>query len=134
MSEETADVSPLFVELIFQLQSAAWIHMGKVANPSTGKIERNLDLARGAIDMLGMIEEKTRGNLSGDEERLLRELLSQVRLNFVSEQDRPDEPSAAASGGEKAKDDDSSAAGDSSDEAASESKPASPDGEAAPGH
>lgn len=96
MSAETADVNPLFVELVFQLQSAAWIHMGKVANPGTGKIERNLELARDAIDMLGMIEEKTRGNLKGDEERLLREFLSQVRLNFVSEQGKPDETPAAS--------------------------------------
>ena len=131
MSEETADVSPVFVELIFQLQSAAWIHMGKVANPGTGKIERNLDMARGAIDMLGMIEEKTRGNLSGDEERLLRELLSQVRLNFVSEQDKPDGPVAAPADTGNAEDTDN--ASDSSTEAASESKAASPDGEAAPG-
>jgi len=96
MSEDKHDVNPMFLDLVVQLQGAAWIHMGKVANPATGKIERNLDAARGAIDMLGMIEEKTRGNLVKDEEDLLRELLRQVRLNFVNEQNRPAAEASAA--------------------------------------
>ena len=126
MSEENMDVNPMFVELVFQLQGAAWIHMGKVANPGTGKIERNLDLARGAIDMLGMIEEKTRGNLNGDEERLLRELLSQVRLNFVSEQEKPESAPEVA---DDAAADDATSATDG-EESAPESNEASPDEEA----
>jgi hypothetical protein len=89
MNDESA-VNPHFAMLVAQLQGAAWIHMGKVANPTTGKIERNLELARGAIDMLGMLEEKTRGNLAHDEEMLLRELLRQLRLNYVSEKDKPE--------------------------------------------
>jgi hypothetical protein len=97
MTEESTEANPLFVELIFQLQGAAWIHMGKVANPATGKIDRDLDMARGAIDMLGMIEAKTRGNLVADEEHLLRELLTQVRLNFASEKKKPDATESDAS-------------------------------------
>jgi hypothetical protein len=90
MSAENT-VNPHFAMLVAQLQGAAWIHMGKVANPTTGEIDRNLDLAQQAIDMLGMLEEKTQGNLADDEERVLRELLRQLRLNYASEKSKPEE-------------------------------------------
>lgn len=96
-SENDNKMNHHFVMLVAQLQGAAWIHLGKVANPTTGKVERNLDLAHEAIEMLGMIEEKTRGNLEADEEKVLRELLQQLRLNYVSEKDRP-EPVAGSAG------------------------------------
>ena len=89
---ENTEMDPYLGELFFQLQGSAWIHMGKVAHPTSGKVERNMEAAKGAIDMLGMLETKTRGNLTKMEEGVLRELLSQVRLNFVSEQERGDFP------------------------------------------
>lgn len=94
MNDESSQVDPYFGELLFQLQGSAWIHMGKVANPGSGKVERNMEAARGAIDMLGMLEVKTKGNLTSVEESVLRELLQQVRLNFVSEQEKGDTPEA----------------------------------------
>ena len=89
---ENTEMDPYLGELFFQLQGSAWIHMGKVAHPTSGKVERNLEAAKGAIDMLGMLEAKTRGNLTKMEEGVLRELLQQVRLNFVSEQEKGDSP------------------------------------------
>lgn len=106
MNDEKEEMDPYLGELLFQLQGSAWIHMGKVANPVSGKVERNLEAARGAIDMLGMLEVKTRGNLTKMEEGVLRDLLQQVRLNFVSEQEKGDSPAepAAASEGNRAAD------------------------------
>ena len=61
----------LFVNLVLIFQGAAMQQMGKIANPLTGKVERNLEQARFSIDTLAMLREKTRGNLSDDLERLL---------------------------------------------------------------
>ena len=122
---ENTEMDPYLGELLFQLQGSAWIHMGKVAHPTSGKVERNMEAASGAIDMLGMLETKTRGNLTKMEEGVLRELLQQVRLNFVSEQekgDSPAEPTASFEGGDAG---DAGAVGDPSAEGAGDEGSAS---------
>ena len=60
-----------FVGLLMQLHYTAWVQLGKVANPATGKVDRNLEAAKGTIDVLGSLEEKTKGNLNDEEEKLL---------------------------------------------------------------
>jgi hypothetical protein len=109
--KENTEMDPYLGELFFQLQGSAWIHMGKVAHPTSGKVERNLEAAKGAIDMLGMLETKTRGNLTKMEEGVLRELLQQVRLNFVSEQEKGDSPAEPTAAFEAGDADDPGAAG-----------------------
>ena len=94
MSEPTAN--PLFGWLIASLQMQAWSQLGKVASPHTGKIERDIEGARHIIDMLGMLEEKTRGNLAPEEETFLRDLLLQLRLNYVEEQKKDATPAATS--------------------------------------
>jgi hypothetical protein len=74
-----------FLALISGLASNAMQHLGKVMNPLTGKVERNLDLARETIDLLRMLREKTKGNLSDRETRSLEALLSSLQLNYVDE-------------------------------------------------
>ncbi len=64
---------------------SAMMQMGKIINPATGKIERDLVQAKFTIDVLGMLEEKTRGNLTKDEAELLRTTLANLRLNYVEE-------------------------------------------------
>jgi Domain of unknown function (DUF1844) len=75
----------LFVNLILIFQGAAMQQMGKITTPLTGKIERNIEQARFSIDTLAMLREKTRGNLSGDLERLLDTTLLNLRMNFIEE-------------------------------------------------
>lgn len=82
----------LFAWFIVQQQHLAWIHLGKVANPVNGEVSRDLQAAKLAIDLLGMMETKTRGNLSAEEERLLGQVLSTLRLNYVEESQRPEPP------------------------------------------
>ncbi len=67
------------------LYSAAMQQMGKLVNPLTNKIEKNLEHAKLSIDMLSMVEEKTRGNLSDEEARFLADSLFQLRMNYVDE-------------------------------------------------
>jgi hypothetical protein len=59
--------------------------MGLVPDPTTGKKEKNLLLAKQSIDILGMLDEKTQGNLTNDEEKLLRHVLHDLRLMYVKE-------------------------------------------------
>jgi len=74
-----------FMQLVLGLQSSAWMLLGKVANPMTGKIEKNLDAAKATIDTLEVLKEKTKGNLSKNEEDILTQSLSQLQLNYVEE-------------------------------------------------
>jgi hypothetical protein len=73
-----------FAGLAISLGHSALYHLGLVADPQSGqKGEKNLALARQTIDILEMLEEKTRGNLLADEARLLEELLYDLRMRFV---------------------------------------------------
>ena len=67
------------------LGQSAMMHLGKIMNPATGKLERDLVQAKFTIDILGMLEEKTKGNLTKDEADLLRTTLANLRLNYVEE-------------------------------------------------
>jgi hypothetical protein len=85
-----------FLGLLFSLHSSAWMHMGKVTNPVTGKSERNMEAAKETIDLIGALEEKTRGNLVADEEKLMRQLLTELRMNYVDELKRTPETESDA--------------------------------------
>ena len=75
----------LFITLISSLTSQAWVQLGKIKNPVTDKIEKNLDAASMSIDMLTMIQEKTKNNLEEYEAKLLEQSLNDLRMNFVFE-------------------------------------------------
>ena len=78
-------MDPMFVQLVFSFQSAAWMQLGKIANPISGKIEKNLDAAKMSIDMLIMVKEKTKGNLDAEEEKILANAITELELNYVAE-------------------------------------------------
>ena len=85
----------LFMNLVMMLHALAWQQMGKMKNPLTDKVERNLEGARSFIDSLEMLQEKTRGNLAPEEERLLNEILKELRLNYIDEHQRSEQESRA---------------------------------------
>ena len=80
---EDGEARRRFLLLTEELQMAAWIGLGRLKDPQSGAAERNLDLARHAIDTLGMLEHKTRGNRDAVEERTLRQMLADLRIGFV---------------------------------------------------
>lgn len=86
----------LFLGLVASLQMSAWVQLGKMMNPATGQIERDLDGAQQSIDLLGMLQEKTRGNLHEDEDKFLTRLLFDLRMNYVEERKAPAAPETAA--------------------------------------
>ncbi len=85
-SQERGDPRALPAELstlVLSLASAAQMALGLVSHPATGKPERNLPQAKHAIDLLGVLEQKTQGNLSAEEAQLLEVLLYQLRMQYV---------------------------------------------------
>lgn len=75
----------LFQGLVFSLAAGAMQQMGKTVSPVTGKIEKDLEHAQMSIDMLDMLEAKTRGNLTDNESKLLKQIIGDLKLNYVEE-------------------------------------------------
>jgi F0F1-type ATP synthase membrane subunit b/b' len=80
----------LFVSLLLMFHSAAMQYLGKVKNPATDKIERNLEQAQAIIDMFDMLKEKTKGNLNNEEDKFLANLSQELKLNYVDEASKPE--------------------------------------------
>jgi hypothetical protein len=74
-----------FSTFILSLNSSALVHLGLESDPSTGERVPNLPLAKQTIDILGMLSEKTSGNLSEDEQRLLTNIVYELRLMYVKQ-------------------------------------------------
>ncbi len=75
----------LFMQLVMQNQHMCMISLGKLKNPVTDKIDRNLEYAKLMIDTLDMLAAKTKGNLSEYEEKFLTEVVRELKLNYVDE-------------------------------------------------
>lgn len=73
----------LFLNLVTMLSMSAMQELGKLKNPFTGKTEVHLDMAQATIDMLDMLEAKTRGNRDTDEEKALKDTLTMLKMNYV---------------------------------------------------
>ncbi|WP_022854673.1 DUF1844 domain-containing protein [Thermodesulfobacterium thermophilum] len=76
-----------FSTFILSLNTAALIHLGELPNPLTNKKEVNLLLAKQTIDTIEMLKEKTKGNLTLDEERLINAMLYELKLKFLKVSD-----------------------------------------------
>ena len=75
----------LFLQFVMSLMQSGMIQLGKVMNPMTQKVERDLHGAQATIDMLMMLKDKTKGNLSKTEETFLTNALSSLQMNYVDE-------------------------------------------------
>jgi len=86
-AEQTAAQLPEvdFSTFIFSLNSATLVHLGIIEDPASGQKAKNLPLAKQTIDILGLLERKTRGNLSSDEEAMLRSILYDLRMIYIRE-------------------------------------------------
>jgi hypothetical protein len=77
-----------FSSLVLFLTTIAMQHLGLVKNPLTDKVEKNLELAKYTIDALDVLREKTKGNLTKEEDDLLNSMLSNLKLNYVREREK----------------------------------------------
>ncbi|HEY2615344.1 MAG TPA: DUF1844 domain-containing protein [Chthoniobacterales bacterium] len=82
-STQSGELSQRFIEFVMMQAQNAALFLGQIPNPQTGQGEVNLELAKMFIDQLGMIQEKTRGNLTNEESTVLRNTLSNLQMAFV---------------------------------------------------
>ncbi len=86
MEEEARHIPMPAVTLatfVWSLSSSALVHLGEVPDPMSQEVRVDLPLAKQVIDTLGMLQEKTKGNLDAEEDRLLKTLLYDLRLRYV---------------------------------------------------
>lgn len=79
----------LFMQLLYMFHTSAMQGLGKIADPS-GNMQRNLEYVSQTIDLMAMLKEKTKGNISSDMEKMLDGMLSELRLNYVDEKGKSD--------------------------------------------
>jgi len=84
----------MFFSLVLSLSTAAMSQMGKLANPISQKIERNLAQAKNSIEMLRMLRAKTQGNLGENENQFVERTISELQLNYLDEVKKGDDPPA----------------------------------------
>ncbi|MCY4441552.1 MAG: DUF1844 domain-containing protein, partial [Deltaproteobacteria bacterium] len=84
-SEERREELPSinFSTFIISLSTQALMHLGEMSNPVTGKLEKDVAVAKQTIDIIGMLGEKSKGNLDETEEQLVREVLYNLRMRYV---------------------------------------------------
>ena len=79
----SGELSQRFIEFVIMHAQNAALFLGQIPNPKSGEPEVNLDLARMFIDQLAMIQEKTRGNLTTEETKVLSNALSNLQMAYV---------------------------------------------------
>ena len=89
--EQLKKEDQLFIHLVNTFVQSAWISLGKVKNPVTDKLDRNLEQASYYIDLLDMLQTKKTGNLREWEEQYIIHSLSELKLNFIDEQKKGSE-------------------------------------------
>jgi hypothetical protein len=84
-SETHADALPEinFSAFVISLSTQALMHLGELANPVSGNVDADVPAAKQMIDLLGMIKEKTHGNLNANEDRLMQDILFDLRMKYV---------------------------------------------------
>ena len=89
--DKTQTEAELFLHLVFMFQTAALQQMGKLINPLTKKVEKNLQQAKYSIDILELLQEKTKGNLKEEESKYLENVLFELRMNYMEEVKKTEE-------------------------------------------
>ena len=108
MSSNPENIDVHFFQIIFSLQTAAMQQMGKIVSPVTGKIERDITMAQTTIDILAMLETKTKGNLTKEESSFISRSLYELRMNFVDESKKTEPVESSPSASDENSNDDES--------------------------
>jgi len=85
--EQTREIGQdeLFSYLVSTFYSSAWMQMGKMANPVTNKVEKDMEQAQFSIDLLDMLKKKTEGNLTEEESKLITRAIKELKMNYMEE-------------------------------------------------
>ncbi len=87
----------LFAQLVIMFQGACMQHLGKIKNPMTDAIEKDLEQAQAMIDLLEMLKARTHGNLTKEEDHFLTNVLRELKLNYVDEAGKKDQSTTGPS-------------------------------------
>jgi hypothetical protein len=83
-SEQQVELPEInFVNFLFSISTSALIQMGEIEDPISQQTVKNLPLAKQTIDLIGMLKEKTKGNLTPDEAKLIENILFDLRMRYV---------------------------------------------------
>ncbi len=86
-AERQAEEAPLpeinFVTFLLSLSTSALIQLGEIQDPASKQPAKNLPLAKQTIDLIGMFQEKTKGNLTSEEQKLMENILFDLRMRYV---------------------------------------------------
>jgi hypothetical protein len=85
MVTEGKNINQYFISIVMMLASACWQQLGKVPSPVSNKIEKDTASAQVTIDILEMLRDKTKGNLTPDEEKLINNTIADLQINFADE-------------------------------------------------
>ena len=94
MTEEAKNIGKeefselMFIQYVSLLTNSGMQYLGKIMSPLTGKTEKNLEAAQGIIELLSMLKEKTKGNLSNTEEKVISDGIANLQLNYADEVNR----------------------------------------------
>ena len=89
----------LFLQIVSMFQLAAMQQMGKIPNPLTQRVERDLEQAKMSVDILAMLKGKTAGNLTKQEQEYLGKALFECQMNYLDELKKPDPHGDESAGG-----------------------------------
>jgi len=82
---ENDETEFLFIQFISGLYTSTMQHLGKLMNPLTGKVDKNLDAAKATIELVSMLKEKTKNNLGKRENDTINNALANMQMNYVDE-------------------------------------------------
>jgi len=102
MSDEPFIPEASFSSLVITLSSSAWVSLGKITDPVSGEIKKDLRSTKFSIDTMIMLREKTAGRLDDDENKLLNALINDLQANYaesVFEQEKTGQETASAGNG-----------------------------------
>jgi hypothetical protein len=84
-----ADYPPItFSDFVVSLSTSVIYHFGDIPDPISRKAEKNLEAAKQTIDILGILEQKTRGNLDENEKKLMDAILYELRIRYIKEKEK----------------------------------------------
>lgn len=123
MAEKDSYLSEVnFVSLVLTLSSSAWVGLGKIADPVSGEIKQDLKGVKYTIDLLLMLREKTSGNLTDEEKKILDGSISELQANFAETVFGSDKEKASPSSDAEGPEPDDQGSSDSSEKAGPESE------------
>ena len=116
MNDQISKHDHVLLSLVMQFQTIAMIHLGKMADPHTGEVHRNLDAARGSIDVLEMLKVKCRDNTPQEIVKMLDQSVMDLQMNYLDEMKKPQAQAGADDTGEAAGSDAADAADAAADD------------------